>query len=423
MKRLSLVLLFALLASAARADVVCVSNNMCCQSATSGGVTASGNTAFSGNNTFTGTDSFVDNNFSIVGSSDATKILKFEVDGFTTATTHTATFPDANATVAVLNRGTAQTFTDQNAFNGVYINSGGYVLMFGNPTFANPSNVSMGFRTEQTPDTMMLGTPAISNSFVIAETADITYDFAHPQQTDPTLFIHSHNQSTTQWMSLAHDATNGVISTGAGALVFSPAGNQIVIPTGKLLYFTDANGGGFYSGAGSPLTDYMWPNTASNAWVFVDSNDAGFNFAHPQQATPTIFFHSGAQNTTDWGSVTHNTTDFILGSGAGGIRLAPAGHVKMTGTAPAVTSCGTSPSTVTGSDHAGTLTTGSGAGVQSCTLTFAVAWTVAPSCVVSDETAILLVRATSTTTTLVFDSAVAGTLASSVLKYICIQGS
>lgn len=46
---------------------------------------------------------FADNVFFITGSSDATKKLAFEVDGFTTGTTRTVTVPDASITMAALN--------------------------------------------------------------------------------------------------------------------------------------------------------------------------------------------------------------------------------------------------------------------------------------------------------------------------------
>lgn len=98
------------------------------------------------------------------------------------------------------------------------------------------------------------------------------------------------------------------------------------------------------------------------------------------------------------------------------------GKIKATSTAPALSACGTDPSIV-GSATAGKVTTGSGGTVQSCTLTFATAYTVAPACTVSNESTIVVTRATSTTTTLVIDTAVAGTLESDVVAYICIQGS
>lgn len=52
---------------------------------------------------------FTDSVFAIKGSSDGTKKLRFEVDGFTTATTRVATFPNADITVASIN--VAQTFS------------------------------------------------------------------------------------------------------------------------------------------------------------------------------------------------------------------------------------------------------------------------------------------------------------------------
>lgn len=50
----------------------------------------------------TPTISVADGSLSITGSSDATKVLKFEVDGFTTATTRTITVPDTSDTMVTL---------------------------------------------------------------------------------------------------------------------------------------------------------------------------------------------------------------------------------------------------------------------------------------------------------------------------------
>jgi hypothetical protein len=62
------------------------------------------------------------------------------------------------------------------------------------------------------------------------------------------------------------------------------------------------------------------------------------------------------------------------------------GHWSANGTAPALTNCGTSPTIESGSnDHVGIFTIGStGTG---CTITFAVAYTNAPACVVSGGSA------------------------------------
>lgn len=93
-------------------------------------------------------------------------------------------------------------------------------------------------------------------------------------------------------------------------------------------------------------------------------------------------------------------------------------HFKVTSTAPAVSACGTSPS-IAGSDTAGKVTAGTGA-VTTCTLTFATAYGVAPACYSNNETTAQVMRAVSTTTTLVIDGA---DFTSDVISYMCVQGS
>ena len=72
------------------------------------------------------------------------------------------------------------------------------------------------YNTIQTPDTLFAGVSADSNGLVIAEVGDIAFDFAHAQQTNPTVFIHSANQATDEWISLTHDQTDAIISAGTG---------------------------------------------------------------------------------------------------------------------------------------------------------------------------------------------------------------
>ncbi|GAH45603.1 unnamed protein product, partial [marine sediment metagenome] len=63
--------------------------------------------------------------------------------------------------------------------------------------------------TQQTPDApiMFVNDEATgSRSWIIADRSDITFDFAHAQQDNPTLFIHSAAQSTTQWLGLTHNS-------------------------------------------------------------------------------------------------------------------------------------------------------------------------------------------------------------------------
>lgn len=98
------------------------------------------------------------------------------------------------------------------------------------------------------------------------------------------------------------------------------------------------------------------------------------------------------------------------------------GHIRVQGTAPAVTAgCGTTPSVI-GSDIAGRLNTGSTASTT-CTLTFAVAYNNAPFCIaqplgVASTTAFTLT--TITTTTIVFTYASATALN---IQYQCYAQS
>lgn len=65
-----------------------------------GDKTFTGNNTHSGTGTHTGNNTFVDGaGFAIIGSSDATKKVQFEVDGLTTGTTRTVTCPDADLTL------------------------------------------------------------------------------------------------------------------------------------------------------------------------------------------------------------------------------------------------------------------------------------------------------------------------------------
>ena len=75
------------------------------------------------------------------------------------------------------------------------------------------------YSTNQTPNTSLIGTGVLANSWIIAEIADVAVDFGHAQQTNPTLFIHSADATTVaDWVSIAHNQTDGVIDCGAGTL-------------------------------------------------------------------------------------------------------------------------------------------------------------------------------------------------------------
>jgi hypothetical protein len=85
--------------------------------------------------------------------------------------------------------------------------------------------------SQQTPDCPMLTTGTTANLIIIAEDADRTYDFAHALQTNPTLFIQSANQSATEWLSLAHNQTVGLVSAGTGIEIATGANGDFTVDT------------------------------------------------------------------------------------------------------------------------------------------------------------------------------------------------
>jgi hypothetical protein len=142
-------------------------------------------------------------------------------------------------------------------------------------------------------------------------------------------------------------------------------------------------------------------DTNGAAWTFAGSRSTGTG------AGGSLIFQTspaaGSTATTQNALVTALTIDSKA-------------HVIHGGSAPAVSgSCGTSPS-VAGTDSAGKLTTGTVA-PTSCTLTFSKAWGTAPSCFAQNETTANLVKAISTTTTVILSGTF---VASDVLSYACI---
>lgn len=135
---------------------------------------------------------------------------------------------------------------------------------------------------------------------------------------------------------------------------------------------------------------------------------------------------SGAYYYFDSGNSFRLTGD---GSGLSGIATAASpsftgdigvgGNLVTSGSAPAVSACGTSP-TISGNDRAGKVTVGTGGLVSSCTVTFNAAYGAAPHCFLNDQSEIVSVKATTTTSALTI-SKTTPFAASSVIDYFCVQ--
>lgn len=87
--------------------------------------------------------------------------------------------------------------------------------------FGLGNDVALRWSSANAPDTLVLGLGAESNGVVICELADIATNWAHALQTTPTLFIQSDDAGTpAEWISFAHDGTDGVINVGTGGVKF-----------------------------------------------------------------------------------------------------------------------------------------------------------------------------------------------------------
>lgn len=171
--------------------------------------------------------------------------------------------------------------------------------------FGNDLDAWLEFDSGQTNDALFLGLNS-SNYFLVGEKADMGFNFAHTSQTNPTLFVHSHNQSANQWISMTHDGTNGVISVGTGAVSF-PGGISAPISGSDNITTTGVITGGSFVSTGNitstATTNLGWSvvagantacnTTCTNACVF-GQNTADMTIVNCAAATADVCVCAGA---------------------------------------------------------------------------------------------------------------------------------
>jgi hypothetical protein len=214
--------------------------------------------------------------------------------------------------------------------------------------FGNASDATLTYNTTQTVDTLVLGVSAESNGMIVCQKGDTGFDFAHALETDPTLFVHSANQATDEWISISHDQTNSVINSGKGALSIGGqvSGHALTSNGDLIINNLEANGVSFFDAKvrvvhNSQLTfgsgdnahfEYdtgqtndallLGVSTASRTLIVHESGDQGTNWGFPVKTDPTIFIvSSDAGDTTQWLSLAHDQTDGVIDVGSGSIKL------------------------------------------------------------------------------------------------------
>jgi hypothetical protein len=123
---------------------------------------------------------------------------------------------DTIATLGIANAFSgANTFSSTSAFSGATsVASNTLFCLNGLSTYP-----CMIWSTPQTPDaTMFLAPAATSRAFIFTSDANPTFDRAHANPANPTIFVDDGTASTTKWLSLAHNGTDGVVTVGTGAV-------------------------------------------------------------------------------------------------------------------------------------------------------------------------------------------------------------
>jgi hypothetical protein len=117
--------------------------------------------------------------------------------------------------------------SEDNTFIGAGDQSSGY-RMFGAVWSRSGGNgqLSMGVST--------LPAPYAGGNLLLVAGGNESGAYGHASQSDPTLIVHSRTAAgtaTNQWLSFQHDTSDGVIQTGTGSLILSPANGYVGIGT------------------------------------------------------------------------------------------------------------------------------------------------------------------------------------------------
>src|SRR3990167_6726353 len=133
--------------------------------------------------------------------------------------------------------GNGDTYIQESTANNLKFNAGIYQMLICNGTtgdvdiwrpmrhvdnmfdyYGSGSDSFLCYYVSLTPDSLVMGLSADSRGLTIVDKTNYAFAWNHALQTNPTIFIHSVNQSTTQWISLTHNQTDGVIDCGTGTL-------------------------------------------------------------------------------------------------------------------------------------------------------------------------------------------------------------
>lgn len=190
----------------------------------------------------------------------------------------------------------------------------------------------------------------VGHQLVIGEmTGYPAHDYDHPDQTNPTLFIHSNEDPDSypsSWISMYHggNLSGGYIKTGTGNLYLYPNSSYRVNvqkvdmeiqssyesnSEGQLLFIeSDSVGTGTDTGViftpHYERRQFTLETTDNLGNQFVIGSNSNHDYDHGVQSNPTIFIHSDTDpdsDNTQWMSLYHDTTSGMIDTGTGLLTL------------------------------------------------------------------------------------------------------
>jgi hypothetical protein len=179
--------------------------------------------------------------------------------------------------------------------------------------FGDSDDASIMWDTSQTRDSIVLRTDETSRAFIISDGASDSVNLGHDNQSNPTLYIHSANANTTEWVSVTHDQTDAVIETGTG--------NINVKTPGKNMVLTDESGNAI---------DRIYVGTPGNTDGFLMYNDSGSSSVEFRRNDGTAWRTVECNNLIAAGNVGANSTSVIYWIGRSFMSSPSNGNIRLT---------------------------------------------------------------------------------------------
>ena len=176
----------------------------------------------------------------------------------------------------------------------------------------------------------------VGRQLVIGNGTATAKDFDHATTTNPTLFIHSATDpdvDNTEWLSITHDKSNPVFTSGKGAIAFASSatfqsGNVSHSDNVQLAFGSSNDSSIDWSTAQATENTLIWGlNDTSKSLVFTTVANRNKDHDHAAYTDPTLIVHSSTSPDTDntqYIKIWHDTTGARIDSGKGAIEFGDA---------------------------------------------------------------------------------------------------